>query len=263
MQQKNSGWMDKVSDFVAGKGFYIVLALCAAAIGVSGYVLFFTGGEEDFVDEPLQISGAVNDAVQTPPVSQPEQTDPKQEAQEALPKPADNPSKPAEAEDKKKEKNAPASAQVPIEQAEQTAAPKAETFISPVQNGQVLREFSGDQLVKDETMGDWRVHNGVDIACDDGGKVCAIGDGTVTDIFFDDQTGYCLTIDHGDGLTSTLRGLMKNATVKKGDQVKMGAVVGGGGSTMAVESKMAPHIHLEVARDGKTIDPLSILTPAK
>ena len=78
MQQKNSGWMDKVSDFVAGKGFYIVLALCAAAIGVSGYVLFFTGGEEDFVDEPLQISGAVNDAVQTPPVSQPEQTDPKQ-----------------------------------------------------------------------------------------------------------------------------------------------------------------------------------------
>ena len=43
MQQKNSGWMDKVSDFVAGKGFYIVLALCAAAIGVSGYVLFFTG----------------------------------------------------------------------------------------------------------------------------------------------------------------------------------------------------------------------------
>lgn len=265
MQQKNSGWMDKVSDFVAGKGFYIVLALCAAAIGVSGYVLFFTGGDEEFVDEPLQISGAVNDAVQTPEIrtNEPESPAQPQEIQrETMPRPADNPSKPSEA-DKKKETAAAASAQAPVEQAEQTAAPKAETFISPVQNGQVLREFSGDELVKDETMGDWRVHNGVDIACDDGGKVCAIGDGTVTKIFFDEQTGYCLTIDHGNGLTSTLRGLMKNATVKEGDQVKMGAVVGGGGSTMAVESKMAPHIHLEVARDGKLIDPMSILSSDK
>ena len=263
MQQKNSGWMDKVSDFVAGKGFYIVLALCAAAIGVSGYVLFFTGGDEEFVDEPLQISGAVNDAVQTPAVQQNEQTEQPAQQQETMPKPADNPSRSDETSEKKKETAAAASAQAPVEQAEQTAAPKAETFISPVQNGQELREFSGDELVKDETMGDWRVHNGVDIACDDGGKVCAIGDGTVTDIFFDEQTGYCLTIDHGNGLTSTLRGLMKNATVKEGDSVKMGAVVGGGGSTMTVESKMAPHIHLEVAQDGKLIDPMSILSSAK
>ena len=41
MQQKNSRFMDKVAGFVAGKGFYIILALCAAAIGVSGYVLIF------------------------------------------------------------------------------------------------------------------------------------------------------------------------------------------------------------------------------
>ena len=185
MQQKNSGWMDKVSDFVAGKGFYIVLALCAAAIGVSGYVLFFTGGDEEFVDEPLQISGAVNDAVQTPAVQQNEQTEQPAQQQETMPKPADNPSRSDETSEKKKETAAAASAQAPVEQAEQTAAPKAETFISPVQNGQVLREFSGD------------------------------------------------------------------------------AVVGGGGSTLAVESKMAPHIHLEVAQDGKLIDPMSILSSAK
>lgn len=250
MQQKNSGWMEKVSDFVAGKGFYMILALCAAAIGVSGYVLFFTGGDGDFPEEPLQISGTA----QVPQVEPqaPEVTEPEPQP---LPKPADNPAK----AEKEKPQAAAASGKAEVKQAAPAAAPKAETFISPVQNGQVLREFSGDQLVKDETMGDWRVHNGVDIACDDGGKVCAIGDGTVTDFFFDDLTGYCLTIDHGNGLTSTLRGLMKNATVKKGDQVKMGAVVGGAGGTMAVESKMAPHIHLEVARDGQLIDPLSIL----
>lgn len=253
MQQKKSGWMEKISDFVAGKGFYMVLALCAAAIGVSGYVLFFTGGDEDFPEEPLQISGAAQGIPQQPETAKPE------EPQTTMPKPVENPAKTTTAAKPKETapKAAAASGKAAVKQPAQ--APKAETFISPVQNGQVLREFSGDQLIKDETMGDWRVHQGVDIACEDGGQVCAIGDGVVTDIFFDDLTGYCLTIDHGNGLTSTLRGLMKNATVKKGDSVKMGAVVGGGGSTMASESKMAPHIHLEVARDGQLIDPLSIL----
>lgn len=258
MQQKKSGWMEKISNFVAGKGFYMVLALCAATIGVSGYVLFFTGAEEEFPEEPLQISGTAQGITQQPEPAKPAEP---AESQQAMPKPVENPAKTTTAEKpaEKPRQAAAASGKATVKK-QPDQAPKAETFISPVQNGQILREFSGDQLIKDETMGDWRVHNGVDIACEDGGKVCAIGDGVVTDIFFDDLTGYCLTIDHGNGLTSTLRGLMKNATVKQGDQVKMGAVVGGGGSTMAVESKMAPHIHLEVARDGQLIDPLSILS---
>ena len=70
MQQKNSGFMDKVAGFVAGKGFYIILALCAAAIGVSGYVLFFTGNEEA-MEEPLPI---VNEEPSvTTPVALPEE----------------------------------------------------------------------------------------------------------------------------------------------------------------------------------------------
>ena len=31
---------DRVSDFMAGKGFYIVLLLCVTALGASGYYLF-------------------------------------------------------------------------------------------------------------------------------------------------------------------------------------------------------------------------------
>ena len=37
-------WTDRFSDFMAGKGFYIVLFLCVAAIGISGYYLFSTLG---------------------------------------------------------------------------------------------------------------------------------------------------------------------------------------------------------------------------
>ena len=32
--------LEKLGDFVLGKGFYIVLFLCVAAIGISGYYLF-------------------------------------------------------------------------------------------------------------------------------------------------------------------------------------------------------------------------------
>ena len=247
MQQKNSGFMDKVAGFVAGKGFYIILALCAAAIGVSGYVLFFTGNEEA-MEEPLPI---VNEEPSvTTPVALPE---------EDVQVPADAPEE-EEADqtaETEPEEEQPASQQeeVPV-----AAAPVAESFISPVQNGKVLRGFSGDELVADETMGDWRGHHGVDIACENGGQVCAIGDGKVVKVFHDQQTGYCITIDHGNGVVSTVRGLMENATVKEGDTVKMGAVIGGGGNTMAVESKMEPHIHLEVTKDEELIDPATLIS---
>ena len=40
-------WTDRFGDFMAGKGFYIVLFLCVAAIGISGYYLFSTLGGND------------------------------------------------------------------------------------------------------------------------------------------------------------------------------------------------------------------------
>lgn len=243
MQQNKQGFMDRVAGFVAGKGFYMVLALCAAAIGVSGYVLFFTG-DEAVEDAPLQISSVAPQVPKQPEITPPVVTPPAEEQPKAT-----------ETTPKAQEKPASGQAQVPV-----AAAPVAQHYISPVTSGKVLRSHSGQELIKDETMGDWRVHNGVDISCEDGGKVCAIGDGKVTKIFFDDLTGYCITIDHGNGVISTVRGLMKNATVKEGDAVKMGAVIGGGGSTMTTESSMEPHVHLEVTKDGKSIDPESLFT---
>ena len=140
-----------------------------------------------------------------------------------------------------------------------TAGEPADLFILPLTN-EVIQEYSDGKPVYSKTMNDWRVHNGVDIACENGGQVCAIGDGKVAKVFHDQQTGYCITIDHGNGVVSTVRGLMENATVKEGDTVKMGAVIGGGGNTMAVESKMEPHIHLEVTKDEELIDPATLIS---
>ena len=171
MQQKHSGFMEKASDFVSGKGFYIILALCAAAIGVSGYVLFFTGGNQEEEDQLLQISSQVDTVPKTPEISQPEEEETLQPEESTAEIPAPQ---------TQEEKAAPSSLPEEDVPVAQTEAPVAEKFINPVQGGQVLRGFSGDTLIQDETMGDWRVHSGVDIACEDGGQVTAIGDGTVT-----------------------------------------------------------------------------------
>jgi murein DD-endopeptidase MepM/ murein hydrolase activator NlpD len=53
MRQKRSG---KISEFFADKGFYIILILCIAAIGISGYVLFFSGSDKP--DDTLYIGGS-------------------------------------------------------------------------------------------------------------------------------------------------------------------------------------------------------------
>ena len=52
---------DSVGDFMAGKGFYIVLLLCVAALGVSGYYLF-----SGFTDPPGQTVSAPVTVVVTP-----------------------------------------------------------------------------------------------------------------------------------------------------------------------------------------------------
>lgn len=45
-------WTERIGDFIAGKGFYIVLFLCVAAVGISGYYLLSTlgSGGEDTAD---------------------------------------------------------------------------------------------------------------------------------------------------------------------------------------------------------------------
>ncbi len=253
MKDSKQGFWQKAAEFAAGKGFYMILFLCAAAIGVSGYLLFFTE-PENTTDTPLQMNDLdlPGSQKETTPQTTPEQETPvENHVTVEMPPKQQETKKETKAAEQPKTVSAPAT--VP-------AAKKvvAETFIAPCK-GEIQRPYSGVELVQDPTMGDWRVHIGADYACDEGEKIMAIGDGTVKEIFYDELAGYCMTIDHGNSVTSTLRGLMKNATVKKGDTVKMGQVVAGAGNTMICESKQPCHIHLEVTKNGKTIDPQELI----
>ena len=110
-----------------------------------------------------------------------------------------------------------------------------------------IRAFSGAELVYNETLGDWRTHNGADYAAATGDKVHAVTAGTVTSVTQDALWGTVAEIKTLDGGTWRYCGLDK-ADVKTGDEVHQGDVLGTVGAVPS-EAADQPHLHLEY-RDG-------------
>ena len=100
-----------------------------------------------------------------------------------------------------------------------------------------------------------RPHNGLDIAADSGSPVKATADGTIIDagnFFF---SGNMVFIDHGQGIIS-LYAHMDSISVKPGDTVKQGHVIGAVGTT---GRSTGPHLHFAVFANKTLIDPVYML----
>ena len=72
--KQNQSFFRRAADFAQDRGFYIILGLCAVAIGISGYVLFFTGNDTNDIPEPQTTVSAPNE-IEVPdpgPVQQPD-----------------------------------------------------------------------------------------------------------------------------------------------------------------------------------------------
>lgn len=129
--------------------------------------------------------------------------------------------------------------------------------------GSVTTAFSGDTPIYDKTMCDWRTHNGVDIAAAEGTPVKACASGTVTDVSVDDMYGQQITIDHGNGIKSRYANLSSQVNVKKGQEVKVGDTIGSIGETAQAEIAVTPHLHFEMTKNGKQVDPLKLISGDK
>ena len=134
-------------------------------------------------------------------------------------------------------------------------APVAPALIVDPLRGETVAAFSMDALQYSETMGDWRTHDGLDIAADAGTPVCAAGAGTVLDVRDDDLMGTTVVISHGDGCDTIYANLQATPTVEVGDYVTAGQVIGAVGHTALLESAEPTHLHFAVTRDGEYIDP--------
>ena len=157
-----------------------------------------------------------------------------------------------------KQVNEPVS-DIPVEPSvEESVEPVASAaFIMPV-NGEIIEGFSNGQLVKSQTLSDWRTHDGIDIKTEATTPVKAIGDGKVTEIREDAMWGVCVVIDHYNGYVGYYYGLTEALNVKQDAEVKIGDVIGAVGS-IAAESALESHLHFGLKNLGEWIDPISVI----
>ena len=146
---------------------------------------------------------------------------------------------------------------LPDERKTTTAAPKAaDLYVLPMGN-LVQQAYSGTAPAYSVTMGDWRVHEGVDFAGEKEQPIKALADGTVKTVTADDPLwGGVVEIDHGVGVVSRYCGI--TASVKPGDTVKVGETIGKLGE-IPCESAQAPHLHLELAIDDTLVNPVEAI----
>ena len=219
---------NKRSGSFAGKGYYIALILCVAAIGITSYV--YNRNEpkvqeaviQETYEDILAGSQSTEDipvlATQSPePVSLPEAT------------------------------QAPA-----IQQK------KALKTMSPVE-GQTISGYAMEVLSYNQTTRDWRTHNGIDLAAEAGAPVRAAADGKVYTVYEDDAMGHVVVIRHTDGYTTKYASLSEDVAVKAGDTVTVGQTIGYAGDSAIVESGLGSHVHFAVTCYDEPMDPEAFL----
>ncbi len=210
-----------------GKGYYIALILCAAAIGITGYLYYRNANE---TNPKLQ---ADNKDVA---VWGSQQQDPSTAA-----------SKPSEPGASRPDDTTKPTEKVTIK----TAAPVA---------GKTITDYAMDCLSYNQTTRDWRTHNGIDIAAEAGSKVSAAADGVVYTVYEDDSLGTTVVIRHEGGYTTHYCSLAEKPSVSAGDAVKMGQAIGCVGETALIENALGPHVHFSVTYQDNAMDPMEFLS---
>ena len=211
------------------KGYYIALILCAAAIGITGYVYYRNDSpvEEAALEETYQdiLVGTVGS--------------------EDIPVIATQP---------------PAQTTTPPTQATTPAPTVKKSFkvVSPV-SGEEIFGYSMEALSYNQTTRDWRVHNGIDLAAEEGAPVCAAADGQIYKVYEDETLGHTVIIRHADGYTTCYGSLSETAAVNTGDFVNAGQTIGYAADSAIVETTLGSHVHFSVTQYDEPMDPADFL----
>lgn len=233
----------KLTSFLNGAGFYIVLFLAIVIIGASGYFVYKTVSGGQAVTPPsADTSLAVSEQHEHP-----------------LAEDVETPPAPAE----KKRESLPVSGTTQISAtAPIPESPKEHRIVQPLK-GETVAPFSVDELIYSETMGDWRTHDGIDIAAAEGTKVVSAAEGKVASIVDDYWMGTSITVSCEDGYDLVYASLEKGVNVSVGDTVAPGDPLGVVGTTSLLEEDAGTHLHFAVLQNGVAIDPSVYLSNAE
>ena len=257
MEEKRSFWQ-KTEKFLSGKGFYIVLFACALVIGVSAWIMLFTGNTNAEDEDAATVGQVIQTTIPGSSESEDDDTEQLDDIAEKPDVSTNTTLSPATTDESVEQIKQEEDNSENVEPDSHGDEEENLGFVWPV-TGEIVSAFSVDELVYNKTMADWRTHPAVDIASDIGTKVLAVAKGTVEEIYEDDLYGTTVVIDHGNGLKSVYANLAATPAVSAGDSVAMGAVIGAVGDTAIGESVEVAHLHFSMTENDSPIDPSGYL----
>ncbi len=236
------------------RSLYLALAICLMAVGIAAFGTYtgvstymsdlasITAQDED-PEKPVTTPSPTATATPAPAVEEPE---PSQEPVEA----------PVEAPTPEVEETQNETVEPETETANAPTYTLKEEFTSPINAGSISAPYSGGQIVYNETMKDWRTHNGIDIGANLGDPVYASNSGIVVETYNDLLLGNVVAVEHGEYIFYYC-GLGDTALVAVGDIVSSATTIGSV-SDIPLEPD-SYHLHLEVRKDGAYIDPTPLV----
>lgn len=230
-------YQSKHTAVLSTRGFYTILSLCALIIAASAWVVWSRTQSRTPIDTEAGVPIVAPTAQETTPTAE-APSEPATVPQEQQPEPATE-------------------QPVTVPDPEPAVTVSAPVYVRPV-SGAVLTPFSGDTLLFQPTMGDWRVHPGTDFSAEAGETVLALTDGTVQQVAEDGLYGTVVTLVHDNGLTSSYCGL-NDVRVQEGQAVSAGEALGVCAETIPAESELGTHVHVQAAQNDTPIDILTLL----
>lgn len=143
-----------------------------------------------------------------------------------------------------------------VQMAYAQAASGSAPFVLPL-DGRISAPYG---QMRDPFNGKMRFHDGVDIVAKAGADIVAPASGQVVRVALNlPNYGNVLEIDHGNGLVTRYTHL-QTVEVAQGDRVFSGQLIARVGSTGRTTG---PHLHLQVLRNGQTINPSEVFAALK
>ena len=152
----------------------------------------------------------------------------------------------------------PAETQAPETNKNDVTASSVVPTLSLPTIGHLGNEHDPTVQVFSNTLGEWRVHLGIDIMTEAAAPVYAAAKGKIKQIADDPLWGKCIWIEHEGDAVSVYRGLADTLAdgIKVGAKVGEGTLLGAVGEGGVLELAEEPHLHFEMKVGGVDADPL-------
>lgn len=130
----------------------------------------------------------------------------------------------------------------------------------PVLNATIIKNYSDKDLQFSESLNKWCAHKCVDFQVASGSNVYAIADGTIDKIYTNSLDGTVIKIKHDNNLFSEYASVDSTLTIKKGDVVAKGQIIGKASNSAVCEyGDGTAHVHFTMYDGDNKVDPAGFL----